>query len=127
MKQPGIHVNDFRGFGLIAGQQDAAVYHLVQEPQLIVAVQLKVVLVRHILNEAAAVALVELKAFYLKVLAALRAEIVKYLASAVHGCRIVGGKAAGVGVRVVAQETFAVQACSGTAFQAGAGFIYIHI
>ena len=31
MKQPGIHVNDFRGFGLIAGQQDAAVYHLVQE------------------------------------------------------------------------------------------------
>ena len=127
MKQPGIHIYDLRGFCLVAGQEDAAVYHLVQKPQLIIAVQLKIVLVRYILNETAAVAFVELKALYLKVLAAFRAEIIKHLPSAVHGCFIVGGKAPRIGVRVMAQEAFSVEDVSGTAFQAGTGFIYIYI
>ena len=127
MKQPGIHIYDFRGICLVAGQEDAAVYHLVQKSQLIIAVQFKIVLVRHILDEAAAVAFVELKALYFKVLAAFRAEIVKHLASAVHGCFIVGGKTPCIGVRIMAQEAFAVEDVSGTAFQAGAGFIYIYI
>ena len=128
MKQPGIHIYDLRG--ILPGSWSGGCRRLppwFQKPQLIIAVQLKIVLVRYILNETAAVAFVELKALYLKVLAAFRAEIIKHLPPAVHGCFHSRREGAAYRRPGNGSGSFSVEDVSGTAFQAGTGFIYIYM